>query len=206
MRETTSLDGVGEDLISAAIKLLGSEGAASLRVRKVADAAGVSTMAVYSRFGDMATLLNAVYDRGFEMLEAHMRSDGDPGQGLEELERLGLAYRQFALTNPSLFALMFERPLPGFDPTPQSRSSALDATFGLLVAVVTTLQADGVIGRGEPRWLSYLIWIGVHGTVSLEATYVARSPLGGWLLDGDADGADAVRATVHATCAGLRSR
>ena len=51
------------------------------------------------------------------------------------------AYRAFALANPGLYGLLFERVLPGFDPSPEARSTALDTTFGLL-----TTQAGRLLG------------------------------------------------------------
>ena len=204
MRRIPEIDGPGLDLVDAAVKLLAEDGAASLTTRKVAEAAGLSTMAVYSRFGDMATLLDAVYAYGFTSLEAEMRGDGSDPDPMAELLRLGQAYRRFALSNPALFALLFERPLPGFDPSPEIRTAALDATFGILQAAVEVAQEDGSVGPGDPRWLAYLIWVGVHGTVSLEATHVARS-VNEWILAGDADGARAVATIVETVCAGTRS-
>jgi hypothetical protein len=53
----------------------------------------------------------------------------DPAEAV--LELLG-SYRAFALANPGLYGLLFERVLPDFDPSPEVRSTALDTTFGQL--------------------------------------------------------------------------
>lgn len=45
------LDSVGSTLLKAAGDLLAAEGPGALTVRRIAHAAGVSTMNVYSRFG-----------------------------------------------------------------------------------------------------------------------------------------------------------
>ncbi len=196
------METIREQLLAAAVKLLGEEGAAALTVRRIAEAAGVSTMAVYSRYGGMGALLDAVYVKGFDLLEEALRGVEAPS-GPEELEQLGLAYRRFALSNPALFALMFERPLPGFDPSPAVRSETLEATFGLLEAAVVRAQDAGYVPAGDPRRIGYLIWVGVHGSSALEATYTSRSPLDEWFLGSDAEGAEAVRSIVRITVAGL---
>lgn len=198
-----SRDPVGQDLVRAAVKLLAEEGAAALTVRRVADAAGVSTMAVYSRFGGMASLLDAVYVHGFSLLEDAMRPDEPAIDPREDIDRLGLAYRRFALSNPALFSLMFERPLPGFDPSDESRTTVLEATFGILEDAVERAQAADIIRSGDPRRLGFLIWVGVHGAVALEATYTSRSPLSKWFINGDADGSATVLSVIATTLAGL---
>ncbi len=55
----------------------------------------------------------------------------DPAEAV--LQLLG-AYRAFALANPGLYGLLFERVLPGFDPSPEVRSAALDTSFSQLTA------------------------------------------------------------------------
>ncbi len=198
-------DGIREDLIRAAVKLLADEGAAALRVRSVAEAAGLSTMAIYSRFGDMGGLLNAVYTRGFEVLENEMAPVEKTHGGLEEIERLALAYRQFAVSNPGLFALMFERPLPDFDPATELRSAALQATFGKLVAAVGAAQGAGLLAPADPLRLSYILWVTTHGAVALELTHTLRSPLPGWFIDSAEVGKAVLLEALRTTLAGLRA-
>ena len=51
-----------DDLVDAAVDLLTRDGAKALSVRKLAAAVGTSTMAVYTHFGNMAGLLEAMTD------------------------------------------------------------------------------------------------------------------------------------------------
>ena len=69
---TREPDTVRAELIEAAIRLLADQGTEALVLRRVASAAHVSTMCVYSRFGDKVGLLNAVYAAGFENLNLAM--------------------------------------------------------------------------------------------------------------------------------------
>src|SRR5215213_5805048 len=73
-------DETREALLAAAHDLLAREGAAALTVRRIAAAAGVSTMNVYSRFGGKDGVLDALLIEGFEKLtevinEAHASPD-----------------------------------------------------------------------------------------------------------------------------------
>ena len=69
------LDSVGSTLLKAASDLLATEGPGALTVRRIANAAGVSTMNVYSRFGGKDGVVEQLFIEGFTRLGAGM-SDG----------------------------------------------------------------------------------------------------------------------------------
>ena len=58
------LDSVGSMLVKAAADLLAEEGPEALTVRRIANAAGVSTMNVYSRFGSKDGVVEHLFVRG----------------------------------------------------------------------------------------------------------------------------------------------
>lgn len=158
-------------LVDEAGRVLSAEGAAALSLRRLATAAGTSTMAVYTLFGDKQGLVAAMYRVGYERLGAAMRAAIAPGEdSLTSLANLGLAYRQAALANPHLYDLMFGRPVPTYTPAPADKAVA-DSTYQPLVHGVQRCLDDGSLvdtaGRGAQRIASYL-WAVSHGMVSLE--------------------------------------
>src|SRR6516225_5934381 len=172
-----------ERFIFAGLRVLHERGAAELTVRRVAQQAGSSTMGIYSCFGGRAGMLEAIYQRGFELLEDAITNPPARADPSQPIIAIATAYRRFALGNPALYALMFERPLPGFDPSPQLRSWALNLTFTPLVAQVARAQAGGLLAGDDPIRPSYLLWTTVHGITSIELTHAVRSPLPGWFVD-----------------------
>ena len=62
-------------LVQATIQLLAESGPSAIKARTVASASGLSTMVVYSHFGGIPELLNAVIDEGFRRL-AQVFSEG----------------------------------------------------------------------------------------------------------------------------------
>ncbi len=193
-----------ERFIFAGLRVLHEHGAAELTLRRVAEQAGSSTMGIYSCFGGRAGLLEAIYRRGFELLKDAITApaaNADPGQALLAI---ATAYRRFALGNPALYALMFERPLPGFDPSPQLRSWALDLTFTPLAEEVARAQAGGLLAGDDPVRPSYLLWTTVHGVTSIELTHAVRSPLPGWFIDSPEAGEQILLEAVRAVLTGLR--
>lgn len=182
---------VRERYIAAALDGLQEVGAAELTLRRVADRAETSTMGIYSRFGGRNGLLEAVYRRGFELLRAALLNP-DPGD--EPVVSLARVYRRFALANPALYALMFERPLQDFEPSAEMRQHALETTFDILV---------GAMAGAEPLRDGYLMWATIHGLVSIELTHAVRTSLDGWFIDSPEAGDAILVAGVRATLRGL---
>ena len=75
-------DEQGRRILEAASGLLSEEGASALSVRRIATAAGCSTMGLYSRFGGKDGVVDELYAEGFERL-----IDGDEGQPADRRHR-----------------------------------------------------------------------------------------------------------------------
>ncbi|GAA4709716.1 TetR/AcrR family transcriptional regulator [Phytohabitans rumicis] len=185
--------------VAAGLEVLQEHGAAELTVRRVAEAAGSSTMGIYTRFGGRTGMLEAVYRRGFELLRDVLTAV-PPGSPPDRIVALGRAYREFALANPALYALLFERPIAGFDPSPELRAEALAMNFTLLVDEVA---AAGIPARWDPQRAAYLLWTAMHGIVSIELTHALRSPLPGWFLSTPEVGEQVLVEGVRAVLKGL---
>ena len=198
---TQRKDPVREDLVDAGIRLLAEQGAGALVMRRVAAAAGVSTMCVYSRFGDKAGLLEAVYQAGFERLEEAMAAviGSDP---LQRAMNLALAYRSFAMANPALYSLMFER-VVGFDPPTEVQTTALGASSSLMVEAMEQAIEAGVVESDSPATAAFMLWTAVHGTVGLELARESHNPVPGWLIDVPENGEKIIREVIETTLRGM---
>jgi AcrR family transcriptional regulator len=192
-------------LLDAGMRVLREQGAAQLTLRRVAESAGSSTMGIYTCFGGRTGLLEAIYARGFEYLRAALAAslDGhdDP---IGRIVAVADGYRDFALADPALYGLMFERPLPDFDPSPELRRDALARTFVLLSDATGAAADAGLIRPGDPVRTAYLLWTTIHGIVSIELTHAVRSPLPGWFLDSAEEGRRVLSDGVHLLLSGLR--
>jgi len=155
-------------LVDEAARLLASEGAGALTLRRLAMASGTSTMAVYTLYGDKQGLLRAMYQAGFERLGRALRAAAsahdDP---LEALVALGHAYRDTALANPHLYDLMFGATVPGFVPDESGQATA-DAAYEPLVEGVRRCLDAGQLGGTPAERIALHLWSVSHGMVSLE--------------------------------------
>ncbi|HUB53553.1 MAG TPA: TetR/AcrR family transcriptional regulator [Mycobacterium sp.] len=97
---------VRAELLHAAVAILDEDGPDALQTRKIAGAAGTSTMAVYTHFGGMPALIAAVADEGLRQFDVAltMPPTSDP---VADLMATGIAYRRYAIERPHMYRLMF---------------------------------------------------------------------------------------------------
>lgn len=161
------LDDVGSALLAAASRLLASEGAQALTVRRIAASAGVSTMNVYSRFGGKDGVVEHLFVEGFHALAAGMSAVPLTDDPLDDLRHCGLAYRRFAQDNPTLYSVMFDRVVPDFEPSEEAVAIAGD-TLGQLAARLQRAMTAGQLQLRDPLHAAAMVWSACHGVVSLE--------------------------------------
>lgn len=158
-RTRTSGADIRPGLIAAGRRILERSGPSGLTVRAVATEAGVAPMGVYNHFDGKEGLLDALVTDGFaDFARRVATTDADPAL---RLRNSGRAYRQFALANPELYALMFSSECEA------DTETAADA-FHVFAEVIRYGQVAGVIMGGDPAGLAMQAWSCVHGAVSLE--------------------------------------
>ncbi len=114
------------ELLDTALAAIAAQGPVAFSLRDLARRAGVSHAAPAHHFGDKAGLLTAIATEGYERLGSALRGATRAGGFLE----VGLAYIEFAISNPAHFAVMFRPDLYHRD-DPDLRS-ARTATTELL--------------------------------------------------------------------------
>jgi AcrR family transcriptional regulator len=97
---------VRDEMVHAAVGLLDEHGPDALQTRRVAGAAGTSTMAVYTHFGGMRGLIAAVAEEGLRQFDTAL-SLPETDDPVADLFALGTAYRRYAIERPHMYRLMF---------------------------------------------------------------------------------------------------
>jgi AcrR family transcriptional regulator len=160
-------DAVGTTLLKAAGQLLVDEGPSALTVRRIASAAGVSTMNVYSRFGGKDGVVEHLFTEGFRRLGEAMTARRDTNNPIADMRACGRAYRKFAVENPALYSVMFDRVVPDFEPSPEAVALA-SWTLVLLATRVERAMNANALRHADPLQTAGLVWATCHGVVSLE--------------------------------------
>ncbi|WP_343063966.1 TetR/AcrR family transcriptional regulator [Haloechinothrix aidingensis] len=208
--------GTRERLVDAAIHLLSEGGPDSVQARKLAADVGVSTMAVYTHFGGMGGLVEAVARTGFDRFNTRLAEVPRGTDPVEDLFRLGDAYREYALGSPNLYSVMFGISAPaghrlaGGDVTSDGPGEHLpegQEAFGQLETVVSRAMHAGRLRTGDPAAVAGQVWSAIHGYVLLEiAGYfgelgrgmdIVGTPIAINLVIGLGDTGDAARASAQ---------
>jgi len=171
---------VRNELLRVAVDMLNQDGPDGLQTRKIASAAGTSTMAVYTYFGGMPGLIAAVADEGLRQFDAAMTmpSTSDP---VADLVATGIAYRRYAIERPHMYRLMFGSTsanginAPSHDVLTLSVAEINDhyPSFAHVVRGVHRCMLAGRIA-GSPNHDASVVataaqfWASVHGFVMLE--------------------------------------
>ena len=166
-RQVTPDDEVGALLLESASSLLATEGPGALTMRRIAHETGKSTMTVYSRFGDKQGIVEHLFLHGFELLADALTSVPHTHDTIADLRATGQAYRRFALEHTTLYAVMFEGVVRGFEPSADTFIKGLDTLRELADRLERAMDA-GVLRRIEPLHAAAIVWSTCHGVVSLE--------------------------------------
>ncbi|MEO8336302.1 MAG: TetR/AcrR family transcriptional regulator [bacterium] len=153
-------------LIQGALDLLRDEGPAALTLRGVARAAGVSQAAPYRHFADRRALVAAVAEEGFRMLQTAMLEGVQKAEGRLGFKQIAIAYVQFGHEHPAEYRIMFGPEVARHDELPDLRETS-SAVLGFVQTGIERLQADGLIGAGDPAAMAATTWSMLHGLVML---------------------------------------
>jgi AcrR family transcriptional regulator len=156
-----------ERIAAAARRLLDEEGIDAVTMRRVAEAVGITPMAIYRHFPDRAGLLNAVAGQGFEELAARLAAMRFSGSIEERLTKMGKTYLDHALENPRLFELMFLKPREGARRYPRDFKAGRSPTANLMVEVMKEGMENGYFRADDPWEIVFEVGALSHGLIML---------------------------------------
>ena len=164
-------DKVTAELISdAALELLERDGAGEVSMRRIAEAVGVTPMAIYHHFHNKEALLNFVTDREFAKFASSMDRQGTVRSNTSlqtRLVRVMESYIDYAYKRPRIFDYIFAEPRPGARTFPKDfrerRSPSLNAVAD---AVAEEIKAGNM--RKDDVWeVALELWAHTHGYIAL---------------------------------------
>lgn len=155
------------ELLTEAGRILAAEGAGAVTVRRVSQAAGTTTRAVYSLFGDKEGLLRALYHDAAEVMRRHHEAVPPHDDPLVEVTALALAYRAAAQEQPHVYGLLMNATAVGFQATESDRQLAA-RSFRRVLAALHRFADGGLFPGRDARAIGLQLWAQVHGLASLE--------------------------------------
>ncbi|WP_316245481.1 TetR/AcrR family transcriptional regulator [Gordonia sp. OPL2] len=173
-RPKVHTDELSERLLEEAVHIVGERGVSALSVRDVARAAGTSTSAVYSLFGNKEGLIRGVLVAAFDSFAA--AQEADPSEDVAaNLSGLGVRYVAWALEHPRLYELMFGETLAGIASSQETEAASARAIAPLRQGVRSAIES-GLFRRADVDTIVASLWSQVHGMAMLLSS--GRFPAG----------------------------
>jgi AcrR family transcriptional regulator len=161
-------------ILGAARDIMREQGVAALNLNEVARRVNVKPPSLYEYFPGKAALYDALFHLGIERFAEHMeRIMADGGDPWEQIGAALEGYMRFAQQDPDLWSLVFERPVPGFMPSPESMEISRQV-LGWGQGMMRELMASGVVRPGlTPEQATDFLDAVMHG---LTAAHMANQP------------------------------
>lgn len=162
-------------ILDAARELFVTVGIEATTMRAIATRIGYTATAIYHHFRDKDALIEELCVADFTALGNAMHRIGRIEDPVERLGKLGVAYAQFALANPSQYRFMFmtqQRQLDG-DSLARFAAKPDAAAYDFLLQTVTeAIQEERLRPElSDPHQVAQVMWGGIHGVVSLWLTH-----------------------------------
>lgn len=140
-------------------------------MRAIAAKIGYTPTAIYHHFQDKDALIVELCMADFKALGQAMFKIGRIEDPVDRLRRMGLAYADFALSNPSQYRFMFMTQLqhPMLDACGNPVTPPDEDAYAFLLHTVTEGIEAGLYRPelSDPDELAQMNWGGIHGIVSL---------------------------------------
>lgn len=176
-RRQRNHDLVVEEVLTVARAIMQAEGAGALSVQELARRLEMRAPSLYNYFASKNEIYDALFRRGFMLFDAFVRDQvAGAGSWQEELRRYLEAYMAFALANPDLYQLCFERPVPGFVPSQES----LDLSFTILERAYATMEhwQQQLHASLSNQQMTDLVIAVMHGLTALHMANEPKLPVG----------------------------
>ena len=118
---------VVEQALDHAISIMGAEGVGALTVSEVARRMGMRGPSLYKYFPSLHALYDALFLRGIlEEKAAIEQAIADQPRGVPRIRATARAVVRWSVENPGLAQLLHWRPVPGFEPSPESFAPSVE--------------------------------------------------------------------------------
>ena len=172
-RRAERAEATRREILDAAWALVREEGLASLTMRDLGARAGMKAQSLYGYFPSKHAIYDAMFGEANREMVARWKAAAAAGSQdpVAVLRRRSAAFLQFCVEDPVRHQLLFQRTIPGFEPSPESYAPAVEG----LTDLHDRLRACGV---DDPR--AWDVWTAL--LAGLAAQQNANEPGGDrWL-------------------------
>ncbi|CCH19696.1 TetR/AcrR family transcriptional regulator [Micromonospora lupini] len=170
-----------DEIVDAALELLEDGTPQNVTLRGIARQAGISAPSIYPHFPDLDSILLAVAQRAFTILEQELGApeDADP---VERLRAVCAAYLAFAERRPQQYRVMFGAVWDAGQALERAPGLAEElavlgmGAFEIFRRTLADCVAEGRSASADPFGDATALWVGLHGLAQLRVA----APLFPW--------------------------
>lgn len=156
-----------DKILRAALKLFERGGADAVSMRRIAEAVGITPMAIYRHFPNREALLKRLSDDSFEAIAHEWAAQGTHPDVLERLLALLTPYLDYALTNPHLFDHAFSLRRDDARRFPEDFRERQSPTLTVIADAIDEGIRQGVLRKDDPWDVAMTLWAQAHGLIVL---------------------------------------
>jgi AcrR family transcriptional regulator len=156
-----------EKILRAAHRLFDREGADAVTMRRVADAVGITPMAIYRHFPNRDALLKKLSVDSFNAVAHEWETRSRNPDVFTRLMALAEPYLDYALAHPHLFDHAFSVRRDDARRYPEDFRARLSPTFNVGLDAVIEGMAQGVLKQDDPYDVMMTLWAQQHGLIAL---------------------------------------
>jgi AcrR family transcriptional regulator len=156
-----------DKILRAALKLFERGGAEAVSMRRIADAVGITPMAIYRHFPNREALLKRLSDDSFQAIAHEWAAHGTHPDVLERLLALLTPYLDYALANPHLFDHAFSLRRDDARRFPEDFRERQSPTLTVIADAIDEGMRQGVLRKDDPWDVAMTLWAQAHGLIVL---------------------------------------
>ena len=156
-----------DEILAATWDLVREEGVAALSVRGLGARVGMRAQSLYVYFPSKHAIYDAMFAQANTELLGRLQDGPEPGDPIKSLHRRARVFVEFCTEDPARYQLLFQRTIPGFEPSEESYAIARQV-------LDTTRQALGRAGLTDDAHLE--VWTAL--TSGLVSQQLANDPGG----------------------------
>jgi AcrR family transcriptional regulator len=156
-----------ERIARVALSVLEKEGPEAVSMRRLAQAVGITPMAIYHHFPNREALLNTVTDREFAKLLSHIQAHPLDGTLENRIVAVMEGYIDYAFKQPRVFDYVFSRVRADARKFPQDFRARRSPTLNPIADMLAAEMEKGLLKKDDVWEVAFALWAHVHGYIML---------------------------------------
>jgi AcrR family transcriptional regulator len=162
-----STNHTADRIARVALAILEKKGPQAVSMRRVAQAVGITPMAIYHHFPNRESLLNTITDREFAKLLSHIQAHPLNGTLENRIAAVMEGYVDYAFTQPRVFDYVFSRVRPDARKFPRDFRARRSPTLNPIADMLAGEMQKGLLKKDDVWEVAFALWAHVHGYIML---------------------------------------